>query len=482
MANFEIIMPKMGESIEEATITNWFVKEGDRVEEDDVLLEIATDKVDSEIPSPVEGVVKKILFKQDEVVAVGTVIAVIDTGGEAGEEGESGGTVEEEGDRDAAAEEKEAESPGKSLPDDSGVATVSASVAGETAKAGAPVSTKDRFYSPLVRKIAREENISQEELDAIPGSGLNDRVQKRDVMKYLEERGIRQPSDTAEPDQADAKVPAPGAGARATTPPVDAQSPASPAVSGSGPAASKVKSEAGDEVIEMSRLRKLIADHMIRSKQTSAHVTNMIEIDVTGVVTWRNRVKDEFQKREGVKLTYLPVFLEATVKALREFPRINASVDGDRIIHKRRINLGVAVALPDSNLIVPNIKDADTLNLVGITKRMNELAAAARSNKLSPDDISGGTFTVTNFGTFQNDIGTPIINQPEVAILAVGAIKKKPAVIETDMGDVIAIRHKMWLSLTYDHRIIDGALGGAFLKRLGDYIESFDPESGNFKI
>jgi 2-oxoglutarate dehydrogenase E2 component (dihydrolipoamide succinyltransferase) len=221
---------------------------------------------------------------------------------------------------------------------------------------------------------------------------------------------------------------------------------------------------------------------MVKSKQTSAHVTNMIEVDVSGVVTWRNRVKDEFMKKEGVKLTYLPLFLEATIKALKEFPQVNASVDGDRIIIKKRINLGIAVALPDNNLIVPNIKDADTLNRVGITKKMNELAAAARSNKLGPDDISGGTFTVTNFGTFQNDIGTPIINQPEVAILAIGAIKKKPAVLETEAGDVIAIRQKMWLSLTYDHRIIDGALGGAFLRKLGDYIESFDPESGNFKL
>ena len=231
----------------------------------------------------------------------------------------------------------------------------------------------------------------------------------------------------------------------------------------------------------MSRLRKLIAEHMIRSKQTSAHVTNMIEVDVTGVVNWRNRVKDEFLQKEGVKLTYLPVFLEATVKALRDYPQINASVDGEKIIIKKRINLGIAVSLPDYYLIVPNIKDAGSLNLTGITKRMNELAQAARNNKLGPDDISGGTFTVTNFGTFRNDIGTPIINQPEVAILAVGAIKKKPAVLETAQGDVIAIRQKMWLSLTYDHRIIDGALGGAFLKRLGDYIESFDPETGNFK-
>lgn len=429
MANFDIIMPKMGESIEEATITNWFVKEGDKIEEDDNLLEIATDKVDSEIPSPVEGIVKKILFKQDEVVAVGTVIAVIDMGGEAS----------------ASAEEKTEEI--EEVP----ITEVS------TEKVASSV---DRFYSPLVRTIAKEENITQSELDSIQGSGLNGRVQKKDVMLFLENRG--------------------GAKTQAQT--REVKTPATAPVTTAPAPVSKVIGDSGDEVIEMSRLRKLIAGHMIKSKQTSAHVTNMIEVDVTGVVTWRNRIKDEFLKKEGVKITFLPVFLNATVKALKDFPHINASVDGDNIIIKKRINLGIAVSLPDNNLIVPNIKDADSLNLTGMAKKMNELAAAARSNKLNPDDISGGTFTVTNFGTFKNDIGTPIINQPEVAILAVGAIKKKPAVLETDQGDVIAIRQKMWLSLTYDHRIVDGALGGAFLKRLGDYIESFDSESGNFKI
>ncbi len=429
MANFEIIMPKLGESIEEATITNWFVKEGDKVEEDDVLLEIATDKVDSEIPSPVDGFVKKVLFKKDEVVPVGTVIAIIDLDGDSSQE--------------------ESEAPQE-------VSEVAAAVSETIEESTTPtlVSSGDRFYSPLVRKIASEEGISQEELDAIQGSGLKGRVQKDDVMRYLD---TRDPGKSSE-KRAETKSPAPQKTASAP-----------------------VSTNQGDEVIEMSRLRKLIAEHMVKSKQVSAHVTNMIEVDVTNVVNWRNQVKDEFLKKEGVKLTYLPMFLEATVKALRDFPNINSSVDGDKIIIKKRINLGVAVSLPGNNLIVPNIKDADSLNLTGITKRMNELAAAARSSKLGPDDISGGTFTVTNFGSFQNDIGTPIINQPEVAILAVGAIKKKPAVLETEMGDVIAIRQKMWLSLTYDHRIIDGALGGAFLKKLGDYIESFDPATGNFK-
>ena len=441
MASFDIIMPKMGESIEEATITKWFVKEGDKIEEDDVLLEIATDKVDSEIPSPVEGIVNKILFRQDEVVAVGAVIAVISLDGD-----------------ESLQSEKEESDPSKKLdlspePDvssDAGVAEVVASSSG-------------RFYSPLVKTIASAENISQTELDSIEGSGINGRVQKKDLLKFLENRST----------------------GKAPTKPREEATPVPQAVQESpqpASAASVQVSSGGDEIIEMSRLRKLIAEHMIKSKQTSAHVTNMIEVDVTGVVNWRNRVKDEFLKKEGVKLTFLPVFLEATVKALREYPQINASVDGDKIIIKKKINLGIAVSLPDNNLIVPNIKEADSLNLTGITKKMNELAAAARSNKLNPDDISGGTFTVTNFGSFKNDIGTPIINQPEVAILAIGAIKKKPAVLETDLGDVIAVRQMMWLSLTYDHRIVDGALGGAFLKRLGDYIESFDPETGNFKI
>jgi len=436
----------MGESIEEATITKWFVKEGDKVVEDDVLLEIATDKVDSEIPSPVEGVVQKILFRQDEVVAVGNVIAVIDLDGE--------GSADTPQDESTPAEEK-TEVP---VAQESEEPPVQEAVA----------SSSGRFYSPLVKTIAAAENISQEELDNIQGSGINGRVQKKDLLTYLENR-----KSTGKADAPAAQAPRP--------------EPAAPsqAIQETAPAATSAafsKSSEEDEVVEMSRLRKLISEHMIKSKQTSAHVTNMIEVDVTGVVNWRNRVKDEFLRKEGVKLTFLPVFLEATVKALREYPQINASVDGDKIIIKKKINLGVAVSLPDNNLIVPNIKDADSLNLTGITKKMNALADAARSNNLGPDDISGGTFTVTNFGSFKNDIGTPIINQPEVAILAIGAIKKKPVVLETDLGDVIAIRQLMWLSLTYDHRIIDGALGGAFLKRLGDIIESFDPQTGNFKI
>jgi len=428
----------MGESIEEATITNWFVKEGDKIEEDEVLLEIATDKVDSEIPSPVEGVVKKIFFKQDEVVAVGTVIAVIGLDGD-----DTSGTDE----ADSSSEKESLSTGSAAVPEKSSKEPLS--------------SSQGRFYSPLVKTIAAKEGVSQEELDSIEGSGLNGRVRKEDLLNFLEHRGSAEPGKVAKPDPS-TSAPEPAAAKQ--------------------PAPAAVLESEGDERVEMSRLRKLIAEHMIRSKQTSAHVTNMIEVDVTNVVNWRNQVKDDFLKKEGVKLTYLPVFLEATVKALRDFPQINASVDGDHIIIKKKINLGIAVSLADNNLIVPNIKDAGTLNLTGIASKMTELATAARSNKLNPDDISGGTFTVTNFGSFQNDIGTPIINQPEVAILAIGAIKKKPAVIESEMGDMIAIRQKMWLSLTYDHRVIDGALGGAFLKRLGDYIESFDLDSGNFKL
>lgn len=441
MAHFDIVMPKMGESIEEATITKWFVNEGDKVVEDDVLLEIATDKVDSEIPSPVEGVVKKVLFQQDDTVAVGTVIAVIDTGGD----GPS--------DDDQPAEKEILEDSSGNAPGDVSDPVPSPQnetvVAAEEAASSLSSKTDEgRFYSPLVRKIAGEEGVTQQELDSIDGSGLNGRVQKKDILNYIENR--TKPSDSSANVAREKPAPAP------QKPKVD------------------VVTADGDEVVEMSRMRKLIAAHMINSKQTSAHVTNMLEVDVTNVVNWRNRVKDEFLAKQGQKLTYLPVFMEATVKALREYPMINASVDGDKIVIHKNINLGIAVSLEDNNLIVPNIKNADQLNLNGLTSSLNTTAAAARSNKLGPDDISGGTFTITNFGTFKNDIGTPIINQPEVAILAVGAIKKKPAVLETSDGDVIAIRHKMWLSLTYDHRIIDGALGGAFLKSLGDTIESFD--------
>lgn len=442
MAKFEVVMPKMGESIEEATITKWFIKEGDKVVEDDVLLEIATDKVDSEIPSPVEGVIQKIMYDQDETVAVGSVIAIIDLDGEgAGKEETPAQDEAEKTSGEAVPPEKDEKTAPPETPES------------KLLKSGA----EGRFYSPVVRKIAAEEEVSQDELYSIEGSGLNGRVQKKDILAYLEQR-------KTQPKAEEKVIPAP-----AEEPQVSKER----SVEGEKPKASASVS-AEDEIVEMGRMRKIIAEHMIHSKQTSAHVTNMIEVDVTNVVNWRNRIKEDFQKREGVKITYLPVFLEAAVKAIKDFPMINSSVDGDKIIIKKRINLGIAVALPDYNLIVPVIKDADNYNLAGLTKEINRLANDARNNKLNPDDIQGGTFTVTNFGSFKNTIGTPIINQPQVAILAVGAIEKKPAVVETPEGDMIGIRHKMFLSLTYDHRIIDGALGGSYLRKLADYIEEFD--------
>jgi 2-oxoglutarate dehydrogenase E2 component (dihydrolipoamide succinyltransferase) len=438
MAQFEVLMPKMGESIEEATITKWFVKVGDKVVEDDVLLEIATDKVDSEIPSPVEGLVTKLLYQQDEVVPVGSVIAIINLDPTA--------TLESKTEA-SAAPAVVADIP--SIPDNS---EKSQDLTHENI-----ISTTGRFYSPLVRKIASEENISQSILDTIPGSGRDGRVQKRDLLLYLGNNKKNQPVEKSTSQISGIEV------APASVP---------------GPAKEKLSApvsiSAGDEIVQMDRMRKIIAEHMIKSKQVSAHVTNMLEADVTDVVNWRNKIKDEFEKREGAKITYLPIFLEAIIKALKDFPMINSSVDGDKIIIKKRINLGIAVALPGYNLIVPVIKNADYLNLAGLTKELNRLANAARNNKLKPEEIQDGTFTITNFGSFKNSIGTPIINQPQVAIIAIGSIEKKPAVLETLQGDVIAIRHKMFLSLTYDHRIIDGSLGGVFLRKVADYIEAFD--------
>jgi 2-oxoglutarate dehydrogenase E2 component (dihydrolipoamide succinyltransferase) len=436
MSKFEIVMPKMGESVEEATITKWFVKENDTVEEDDVLLEIATDKVDSEIPSPVAGVITKILFKENDVVAVGEVIAVIDmdgTGSETGGSEDAKEKSEQTDEPDSKTDTAEEEKP-------------------QPESGNTDFSKSERFYSPLVKNIAQKENISLQELDSIQGTGREGRVSKDDMLKYLQQRKS-QPQTEKESQLA------------AAPSSVSAEKPKQKV---------SVSVSADDEIIEMDRMRKMIAEHMVNSVRTAPHVTNMIEADVTNIVLWRNKIKDQFQEREKEKLTFLPVFIEAAVKALKDFPRINASVDGDRIIIRKRINMGIAVALPDGNLIVPVIKDADQKNLLGITRDINRLANQARSNKLSPDDIQGGTFSVTNFGTFKNVMGTPIINQPQVAILATGNIEKKPAVVETPTGDVIAIRHKMFLSLSYDHRVVDGALGGAYLKKLADYLEEFD--------
>ena len=431
MSTFEILMPKMGESVEEATITKWFVSEGDTVQEDDVLLEIATDKVDSEIPSPVAGTVKEIKYAVDDVVAVGLPVAVILLEGA------------EDTDTEAASE--------------------AAPAAEKTEVAAAPVvdsvvsdsinKTSDRFYSPLVRSMAKQEGIMADELEKIPGSGKDGRVTKSDMQSYIANRGQQ-----AAPAQATA-----------------APSPA-PAPAAAAPKEHKVNVSvsANDEIIEMGRMRKLIADHMVMSKQVSPHVTSVVEADVTNMVLWRTKVKDDYLKKYGEKITYMPIITEAVAKSLRDFPGVNASVDGDKIILRKNVNIGMAVSLPSGDLIVPVIKKADQKNLVGLTGEVNRLANEARGNKLSPDDIQDGTFTITNFGSFKNIIGTPIINQPQVAILATGSIEKKPAVIETPTGDVIGIRHKMFLSLSYDHRIVDGALGGAFLRRIADYLEAFD--------
>jgi len=429
MPLFELKMPKLGESITQATIIKWFVKEGDYVNEDDSLLDIATDKVDSEIPSPVSGVVTKIFFKENDVVPVGEIIALIDT---------SGNTNEVR----ASAVKKSVED-STEIKEEKNERITSEFNTEQTLKSS-------RFYSPLARQIIKNEKISIEELDTIQGSGINGRVTKKDIIAFLERRkGITVQT---------ASVSA-GAGSASSDEIIKA---------------TPVQPSEEDQIIEMDRIRKLTAEHMIRSKQVSAHVTNILETDVTGIVNWRNKIKNEFEKREGIKLTYLPVIIEAAVKALKEFPLLNASVDGTRIILKKKINVGVAVALEDTNLIVPVIKNADMLNITGLAKELNRLAESARKNSLKPDDIQGGTFTITNFGTFRNTIGTPIINQPQVAILGVGVIEKKPSVLETPDGDVIAIRHKMFLSLTYDHRIINGAYAGAWLRKVADYLESFD--------
>lgn len=429
MAQFDLIMPKMGESVAEATIIKWLKQPGDAIELDEPVLEIATDKVDSEIPSPVEGVLSEILFNEGDVIQVNAIIARITT-----DTAVSGGTlaVQESSNKEVVSE-----------------------IASVTFEESAPISSESpsgRFYSPLVRNIAKEENVSLAELESIAGSGADGRVTKKDILAYLPNRG---------------------SGAAAPKPQVQTSSQPTP----SKPLAPAVSVGSGDEIIEMDRMRKLIADHMVMSKAVSPHVTSYVEVDMTNMVIWRDRVKKDFEKREGQKITFTPMIIEMVAKAIRDFPMINISVDGTNIIKRKNINIGMATALPSGNLIVPVIKNADSMNLLGITKAVNDLASRARINKLSPDEISGGTFTVTNVGSFGNVMGTPIINQPQVAILAVGVIKKKPAVIETPQGDLIGIRHMMYCSLSYDHRVVDGSLGGSFLRRIGDYLEAFDPNT-----
>ena len=432
MAEIELTMPKMGESVAEATITKWLKSEGDTVELDEAVLEIATDKVDSEIPAPNAGILKKILFQEDEVVKVGDAIAIIEAEG-----------VSNNGQPSIKTEEVEKNDPPKESSSSKEKST-------EVAEATALISRKSpegKFLSPLVRNIAKKEGLSASELDQIKGSGLNDRITKDDLVGYLKNRELPSQSKP-QSDKEPSKI---------------VQKPAQVIPMGEG-----------DEIIQMDRMRKMIADHMTNSKHTSAHVTSFIEADVTNMVMWRNKTKESFQKREGEKITFTPLIMEAVAKAIKEMPMINVSVDGDKIIKRKHINLGMATALPSGNLIVPVIKDADQKNLLGLSKSVNDLANRARNNKLSPDEIQGGTFTVTNVGTFGNVMGTPIINQPQVAIMAVGAIRKKPAVIETPYGDTIGVRHMMYLSLSYDHRVVDGSLGGSFVQRVGKILEEFD--------
>lgn len=428
MAIVDLVMPKMGESITEATILKWHKKPGDAVKMDETVLEIATDKVDSEVPSTGAGTITEILFKENDVVAVGTVIARINT--EAGN----------------AAVAPVAAAPA-AVPASAPVAAAPASAPAASAPAGT-----NKFYSPLVLNIATQEGVSMAELEQIPGTGNEGRVTKKDILSYVANRG---------------KAPAaPAAAAPASTAPAQAMAEA--------PKAAPAPVSGNVEIIEMDRMRKLIADHMVRSKATSPHVTSFTEADVTNLVRWREKSKNAFEKKYGEKITFTPIFIEAIVKSISKYPMINSSVDGDRIIVKKDINIGMAAALPSGNLIVPVIKNADTKNLIGLTKDVNQLAHAARGGKLKADDTQGGTFTLTNVGTFGSLMGTPIINQPQVAILAVGSIKKRPMVIETPEGDVIAIRHMMYLSLSYDHRIVDGSLGASFLTAVANELEAFD--------
>ena len=432
MAQFELKLPKMGESVAEATITTWLKEVGDTIEMDEAVVEIATDKVDSEVPSEVDGVLKEILFSQDDVVQVGQTIAIIEIEGEAIESDNSNSieTVVEKSD----VEEEHIEEIEKSI-----------EIAAETVAAPiAKTSESGRFYSPLVRNIAQTEGISIDELENIAGSGKDGRVTKDDILAYIENKD-------AAPKVAPVSAP-------------------KPFVAKAAP----VSVNGGDEIIEMTRMGKLISKHMVDSVQTSAHVQSFIEIDVTNIVKWRNKVKNEFFQREGEKLTFTPIFMQAVAAAIRKYPLINISVQGDSIIKKKNINLGMAAALPDGNLIVPVIKNADQLNLVGMTKQVNDLANRARGNQLKPDEIQDGTYTVTNVGSFGSVMGTPIINQPQVAILALGAIRKVPAVIETSEGDFIGIRHKMFVSHSYDHRVVNGALGGMFIKTIKEMLESWD--------
>jgi 2-oxoglutarate dehydrogenase E2 component (dihydrolipoamide succinyltransferase) len=437
MARFELKLPKMGESVAEATITNWLKQIGDKIETDEAVLEIATDKVDSEVPSEVSGILIEQLFQKDDIVQVGQTVAIIETGSPLTPEGGTHNQV--------------------LINAPESITTIENSISSSD-EATAPPSgdggLSDKFFSPLVKNIAKEEGVSAQELERIPGSGKEGRVTKEDILKYISERK---------------SPPTPEGGVVAEN-----SLNVNPIISTSIPPSGARGLNGGDEIIEMDRMTKLISGYMVASVQTSAHVQSFIEVDVTNIVKWRDKVKNDFEKRENEKLTFTPIFMEAVAKALKDFPMMNISVDGDFIIKKKNINLGMAASLPNGNLIVPVIKNADQLNLVGMAKAVNDLGNRAKQGKLKPDDTQGGTYTVTNVGTFGSVFGTPIINQPQVGILALGAIRKVPAVIETPEGDFIGIRQKMFLSHSYDHRVVNGALGGSFVKRVAEYLEAFD--------
>lgn len=519
MALFEIKMPKLGESITEGTILSWSVKVGDNVQEDDVLFEVSTAKVSAEIPSPITGRVEAIFFAEGDTVAVGTVVATILPEGEQDNTASgsaqtsetehmqpqpaasaSGPATRSEPALTAADTDSSPSEPGltsdRPAPDNRPPSGDVSATAQRPAAKQAPAAA-DRWYSPVVLQLAREAGLANEELDRVPGTGFEGRLSKKDIQQYIQQKksgsakatatsGSAATTSAASPGAQSAQTPSTSAQVQtspdsAGTPPAGASQTTSPQTAAPATADKKAAAtssasplSSGDTRVEMDRVRRLIADHMVMSKQVSPHVTSVIEIDVTRLVLWRSRLKDEFFRREGIKLTYMPAIAEATARALAEYPQLNASVDGYSVILKKHINLGIAVSLSDGNLIVPVIPDADKLNLGGLAAAIDDLARKARDNKLSAAQIQGGTFTITNFGTFKSLFGTPIINQPEVAILAVGYIEKKPAVVETPEGDSIAIRHKMYLSLSYDHRVIDGALGGAFLRRIGDLLENWN--------
>ncbi|TWR31245.1 2-oxo acid dehydrogenase subunit E2 [Mucilaginibacter pallidiroseus] len=483
MAKYQLLLPKMGESVAEATVIKWHKVPGDYIEADEAVMDIATDKVDSEVPSPVSGKLVEQLYKEDDVVQVGAVIAIIET---EGDESQPETDTAVEGNQKSATEAVEKQYTPSTQDEEMPAANIPGidQLTNTEKQESSGDKFENRFYSPLVKNIAGQEGISNDELDRIPGTGAEGRLTKDDLLAYIQQRGSKfteehvytAPVSTQQLQTpvAETKAPSTEKAVPVSTPQQPAPEIAKPAQPEAPAAKPAVSYSGNDEIIEMDRMRRLIADHMVMSKQTSPHVTSFVEADVTNLVQWRDKVKNTFEKREGEKITFTPIFIEAVVEAIKQMPLINVQVNGTQIIRKKDINISMATALPSGNLIVPVIKKADELSLVGLTKAVNDLANRARGNKLNPDDVKDGTFTITNIGSFGNIMGTPIINQPQVAILAVGAIKKKPAVIETPQGDAIAIRHMMYLSLSYDHRVVDGALGGMFVKKVADYLENWD--------